>query len=95
MSSVPSKFNDNIRCMLLLRVCFQCPPGRTLSGIHGGWLSYSAQARAAGPRDMGWPIEQRLGRFHLVDTIDGYLGTPYSADEEFDWMLKNCTWRVL
>jgi hypothetical protein len=44
---------------------------------------------------MNWPVEVRLGHFHLTDTIDAYLGKPYDAAEEFAWRLQNCHWRNL
>jgi hypothetical protein len=90
-------FEDIIKPMLLLRVCFECPPVGAPSSIRGGWFSYSAAtAGRALPFDVNWPVANRLGRFRLLDSIDGFHSShAYDAEAEFEWMLNNCTWRGL
>jgi len=91
----PSRMRDNIRVMLLLRVCFDCPAGTPRPSTYGGWISHSAANRGETNRDMNWPVGRALTRLYMQDTIDGYIGSPYDGREEFDWLLTHCAWRGL
>jgi hypothetical protein len=95
LSLIPAHPRENLKCMLLIRVSFECRAGLVREGIHGGWLSRSPPNQTNAPRDMNWPVGRRLGRFYLMGTIEGYLGKPYAADEEFEWMLAHSKWRNL
>lgn len=95
VSALPARLEDNIRVMLLLRVCFECPSGAMRSGTHDGWVSASAYRANRRAKDMNWPVEYKSGRFSLEDSIDGYLGSPYDPEAEFGWMLANGKWRKL
>jgi hypothetical protein len=91
----PQRSAIDIRVMLLLRVCFECPSGRMPKDVRGGWFSYSARDAHRTIDDMNWPVRQRLGLFYVEDSLDGYLGPPYDSAAEFNWMLANCKWRDL
>jgi len=93
-SGVRPRMQSGAKLMILLRVCFECPAGRSPSGLRGGWISIRGETGKK-PNDMNWPVGQRFGRFYLRNTLDGYMGTPYDALGEFEWMLANCRWRNL
>jgi len=86
---------DGVKTMILLRVCFDCPE-HELPGVSGfGWVSASEGERGTVSRTVAWPVVRKYGRFHLRDSIDGYLapGLGYDGAAEFQWMLTNCAWR--
>ncbi len=85
----------NVKSMLLLRVCFECPEGLSPPRTYGGWISFSAAHAGRTNYDANWPISRKFGRFYLIDTIDGYTGTPYDPAVEFQWLRTNCAWRSL
>jgi hypothetical protein len=88
---------DGIRSMLLLRVCFECPERGVDYTISGGWISFSAFGdKRSEPTNCNWPVACAFGRFHSIDTLDGYDSYhPYDPAAEFRWMLINCRWRDL
>lgn len=86
-------FRDKYKLMILLRVSFDCRRASTGSATSRGWISQSQAAAGRTSRGPNWPVSYCLGRFTLVDSIDGHLGKPYDASAEFAWMLQNCGWR--
>jgi hypothetical protein len=87
-------YND-IKLMILLRVCFKIPSGRFPGYIHGGWVSDSAMHENKIIQDENWPVGRRLGHYYLEDTISGYQGPPYDPVMDFQWRLENGEWRDL
>jgi hypothetical protein len=82
--------DDQVKVMLVLRVCFESPKGITMPlpyGRYGGWLSGPAGRK--GQYDMNWPVARALGRFYAVDLIAGYKGYPYDPVAEFKWFEVN------
>jgi hypothetical protein len=89
--SANPKLQDQIKAMIVLRVCFEAPKGSKMlapSGRHGGWNSGGAGRHY--PRDMNWPVARAIGRFYVVELISGYRGT-YLWDpvSEFRWFEAN------
>lgn len=83
----------SIKVMLLLRVCFECPPNVRQPAGYGGWISYSAQEAGRTNFDENWPVGVTSGQLYLQDNINGYLGQPYDPVADFRWRLINCSWR--
>lgn len=86
---------QEIKIMILLRVCFKVQAGRAPAYTHGGWISDSALQAKRTIDDENWPVARRFGYFYLEDTIDGYTGAPYDPAEKFQWLLENGEWRNL
>lgn len=88
-----TRFKVNVRLMLLMRICFECPAQERMNQIHGSFL-FSPENEVNGRAfDMNWPIKTRFGHFYLQDSINGYTGPPYDPKSEFAWRVANCKWR--
>ena len=95
-----------IKTMILLRVCFECPPGTERRDVVGTFISsygpgsdavsFSALLnRKNGSTDVNWPVARRFGRFYLQGNIGGYVGPPYDPEGEFEWLRAKGKWRTL
>jgi hypothetical protein len=90
MASADGDPLTSVKVMILLRVCFECPGGKSMPKSRGGWISHSEMEKGRVHTDMNWPVRYAFGRFVLTDSVDGYLGEPYDVAAEYQWRIANC-----
>jgi len=89
-------YESESKLFLLMRIVFVLPElaPEILRRSFKGWVNWP-EADSKGNVNLSWPISWQSAEPKLIDRYEGSEGVPYSAIQEYRYLLQNFPYREL